>query len=675
MDGDLQASVRLLFHILSKRAEKVKEADLEQLVLWARSKGKLQKPSLLFSETEWQELGQLLWDAVIEGKKDKKTLLELGGVWKKVSHTLQSMAAEKEAAEAAIRAFEQSTAEQIETRKPSRVEKFFNVCNMRPVRGQKAPVSPSVRDVVARLEGGTEPGSVGLAGARRSGDAAAPGAEVCSRAADVNSSAVSRNAADQEVALPGPLGGGETPEEAGGVGDETGLSQEEELRGGDQGRDQGGDGSEAAPAPRPPAAAAAAAATGACKRRGAARRYPPAATATASSLARFGGAGHPNASGVAEVATQTTPEQSPENASSHPTTVARHCPLPPSSDSDDSEPDFPVVNCSRDTRSQNKIQRPNTLQKKIARLATLSNRQVQAVEPSTGQQLASPAVLKNPLQSRWASVVKDALLDGDWKAASSLACPVIVSNGNAIWEPHDWKILQSAKQTVTTYGIRSEAARNIIQYIFTADVLCPSDSSNIASLLLTPSQFLMFEREWKRLAVEEANKHTDAGDPFFGVQPDMLTGQGPYATNQVQLTFPIEIHQLSQQLAHQALLLVPDKKKSASYATIKQGATEPFGQFIDRLSAALKDAPDVPPDVQEHLFRSLAFENANPPTRTILATLPQGCPVDEMLVRATRAEQSNQAAAFAATIQDAIEQQGHIIAAALSSNNTRKQKT
>ncbi|NXI11225.1 POK9 protein, partial [Irena cyanogastra] len=39
------------------------------------------------------------------------------------------------------------------------------------------------------------------------------------------------------------------------------------------------------------------------------------------------------------------------------------------------------------------------------------------------------------------------------------------------------------KQTVATYGIRSEAARNIIQYVFTVDVLCPADCTSIASLL------------------------------------------------------------------------------------------------------------------------------------------------------------------------------------------------
>ncbi|TRZ06091.1 hypothetical protein HGM15179_021018 [Zosterops borbonicus] len=47
---------------------------------------------------------------------------------------------------------------------------------------------------------------------------------------------------------------------------------------------------------------------------------------------------------------------------------------------------------------------------------------------------------------------------------------------------------------------------------------------SIASLLLTPSQFLIFEREGKHLEVEEANKHQVLGDPFYGLQPDMLTG-------------------------------------------------------------------------------------------------------------------------------------------------------
>ncbi|RLV97015.1 hypothetical protein DV515_00012212 [Chloebia gouldiae] len=187
-------------------------------------------------------------------------------------------------------------------------------------------------------------------------------------------------------------------------------------------------------------------------RRGAAWQYPVAAN----NPAWFGGTEHNHDSEMVKAATQTTAVQTPDPRRHRSTTVALRCPLPPSSDSDDSEPDPPAVNYSRKKQSLNKIQRPNMLQEKISHLATLSNHQVQSVEPSTEQQLALPAVLKNQLQSRWVSVVKDAILDGDWKAVSSLACPVIVSNGNAIWEPHEWKILQSAKQTVTIYGIRGD---------------------------------------------------------------------------------------------------------------------------------------------------------------------------------------------------------------------------
>ncbi|TRZ06552.1 hypothetical protein HGM15179_020554 [Zosterops borbonicus] len=155
----------------------------------------------------------------------------------------------------------------------------------------------------------------------------------------------------------------------------------------------------------------------------------------------------------------------------------------------------------------------------------------------------------------------------------------------------------------------------------------------------------------------------------------MLTGHGAYTSSAVQLTYPVEMHQLAQSLALRALLLVPDKKISSPYSTIKQGANEPYGQFIDRLAAALKDATNLTSGVQEHLFCSLAFENASSCTRTILATLPQGSPVDEMLVRATRAEQSNQNAAFMATIHDAIKHQGHIIAAALTNGKSKNKSS
>ncbi|TRZ06941.1 hypothetical protein HGM15179_020165 [Zosterops borbonicus] len=200
--------------------------------------------------------------------------------------------------------------------------------------------------------------------------------------------------------------------------------------------------------------------------------------------------------------------------------------------------------------------------RKIASPTCLPPRAFLALEAPGALLVSMPAFTTNPIDERRAAVAKAAVMDGDWDAANALSCPVLITNGQAKWEPYEWKILQKAKETVTTYGLRSEAAKNIIQYVYTTDLLCPGDCASIASLLLTPSQLLIFEREWKRLAAEEASKHRQVGDLFYAIQPDMLTGHGAYASSAVQLTYPVEMHQLTHSLALRAMLLVPDKKKS-----------------------------------------------------------------------------------------------------------------
>ncbi|KAM4767205.1 uncharacterized protein ACIQIH_013198 [Cyanocitta cristata] len=97
------------------------------------------------------------------------------------------------------------------------------------------------------------------------------------------------------------------------------------------------------------------------------------------------------------------------------------------------------------------------------------------------------------LGHRWSGIIKDAILEGDWEAAGQIACPIIFQNGERRYEQHCWKILQQAKKSVTDHGIKSEAARMTLDWIFTADTSSSIDSINLARLLLTPSQFLHWE--------------------------------------------------------------------------------------------------------------------------------------------------------------------------------------
>ncbi|TRZ08657.1 hypothetical protein HGM15179_018450 [Zosterops borbonicus] len=178
--------------------------------------------------------------------------------------------------------------------------------------------------------------------------------------------------------------------------------------------------------------------------------------------------------------------------------------------------------------------------------------------PSNPSPVPSPEVSSVPGASTSASSSNPIVERENWDAAD----PVVIVNNAAKWKPLNWKVLRKAKETVKTYGLRSEAAQNIIHHIYTVNLLCPADCISIASLLLTPLQLLIFERQWQRLAAEEASRHRQVGGPFYNIQPDMLTGHGLYTSSSVQLTYPVEVHQLAQSLALRALRLVPDKKRS-----------------------------------------------------------------------------------------------------------------
>jgi len=63
----------------------------------------------------------------------------------------------------------------------------------------------------------------------------------------------------------------------------------------------------------------------------------------------------------------------------------------------------------------------------------------------------------------WPGVIRDAILEGNWEVASKITYPVVYNQQGSQWEPHDWKLLQQARKTISEYGLKSEAAKQIIQ--------------------------------------------------------------------------------------------------------------------------------------------------------------------------------------------------------------------
>jgi len=141
-------------------------------------------------------------------------------------------------------------------------------------------------------------------------------------------------------------------------------------------------------------------------------------------------------------------------------------------------------------------------------MSIVANPPHQDNEASSLKCLAGPPAWITP--ARWSGVIRDAILDGQWNVATrmggtqALACPVVQVNGQSKWEPHDWKFLQQARSTIAQYGVKSEGTRQIVTWIYSADLMCPHDCRSLMRLLLTPTQFLLWGAAWAQQAMDEA---------------------------------------------------------------------------------------------------------------------------------------------------------------------------
>ncbi|POI20025.1 hypothetical protein CIB84_016229 [Bambusicola thoracicus] len=192
------------------------------------------------------------------------------------------------------------------------------------------------------------------------------------------------------------------------------------------------------------------------------------------------------------------------------------------------------------------------------------------------------------------------------------------------------------------------------------------DCANLARLLLTPSQAIIWQQEWERLAWVEAGRTRNQGDILYGISADMITGSGAYGNMASQLTYPLQLHYLAPQLARMAFNAVPDMRPRPSFAATRQGLTESYPQFVDRLWKALAGQAEMSEEAKQSMFKLLAFENANPSMKRLLATLPRDAGVGEMLDLASRAEQQRNGQVMANAVAQAMEPTTKLLAAAVT---------
>ena len=171
---------------------------------------------------------------------------------------------------------------------------------------------------------------------------------------------------------------------------------------------------------------------------------------------------------------------------------------------------------------------------------------------------------------RWDSIFQEALRDGD---LIGMAFPVTVrNNGPNEYNVFQWDLIKELRKIVTTYGLHAPFTQSLLENVMTGQLLVPYDCRQIAAMILTPTQKLLWEKKWRELCeiVALQNLERTLGDPLMGAGLPQFMGTEPLIDPRLQAWLNDAILRQSAQLALQALLKLPEAERSQpSFTSIR----------------------------------------------------------------------------------------------------------
>ncbi|NWI52456.1 GA113 protein, partial [Calyptomena viridis] len=260
-------------------------------------------------------------------------------------------------------------------------------------------------------------------------------------------------------------------------------------------------------------------------------------------------------------------------------------------------------------------------------------------EPVPGAESDLAEAIARERREAWAALTKEVMGTGDKqavKAAMEIACPVtftpVAGRLQAQITALDWKLLVQLRATVSQFGVTSEPAKQMLDYIWNAYILLPNDCRNIAKLIFSEHQRLLFGAHWQAFCTESVAARRQPGDPLHGLTMDELMGTGPYMRTEAQAILGPEKLRESMRLVRAAIDRVKAPGGTPSYMGIKQGREEALGIFVDRVAAAIEQA-GVPEYMKGAMLKQCILQNSNQTTKNVLHTLGAHWGIEELLER------------------------------------------
>lgn len=161
----------------------------------------------------------------------------------------------------------------------------------------------------------------------------------------------------------------------------------------------------------------------------------------------------------------------------------------------------------------------------------------------------------------------------------------------------------------------------LLEATFAAHTLLRHNIRNIVGCLLTPADYLLWERYWKKQLIALATvSQNDLLKPNLIFE--QIAGEGNYLRPTKQFDIPAATLREIASTVKASLLLVQDETVPVqSFTNIKQGVEESFTKFVDRLKAALEKQLESP-EARKEMLVKMALLNANSTTKPILRALP-----------------------------------------------------
>ncbi|XP_077640431.1 uncharacterized protein LOC144246498 [Lonchura striata] len=246
----------------------------------------------------------------------------------------------------------------------------------------------------------------------------------------------------------------------------------------------------------------------------------------------------------------------------------------------------------------------------------------------------------NPV-SFWQQMKFIALVSGDYEVAERISLPQSPRFSgdqepqNAPYIHVAFKILSQLRQLATQHGLGSPVVARMLRLLAECE-MTPFDIKQIAQLLCTPMEYLVFESTWKQHAEKQGlhNLALPQQDPCSAVGVPQLLGLPPVSNPRLQARLNPLILAQATDIGMQALMKVGSMglaTPTQAFAKIKQGPKEPYMQFIKRLQDAV-EKQIVNNDAKNLLILSLARDNANEDCKKAIDLLQRKDPsLNEMI--------------------------------------------